>query len=384
MERNIKCVTLLKWGGFCSLADLLSVGVDFKHSIIDTLSSADRIVLFGAGSGGSKVYDFLAENVENGIGRILCFADNNPMKWGTKMRGIDVLKPSNAFAIYQDALIVISCGEGDEIIKQLNDRFGISEDRIYIPDIGVLGKNDKEYITGHIELLSLVYDRLCDEKSKAVFKSILEYKLTHDMSLISDIADDFRNQYFDDELIHFGNNDVFLDCGGYIGDTIESYISHNKGVYKKIITFEPDGDNADVIRKNYENQNVSVQEIACWSKKQELYFDKIGSGSGKIKYASSANVSDKIVVKADSIDDICDDENVTFIKMDIEGAEYNALVGAMDTIHRCKPTLKISAYHKQDDFLTLPFLIMSLNPDYKLYMRHYRKLSVQETVLYAL
>lgn len=306
------------------------------------------------------------------------------MKWGTKMRGIDVLKPSNAFATYQDALIVISCGEGDEIIKQLNDQFEISEDRIYIPDIGILGKNDKEYITGHIELLSLVYDRLCDEKSKAVFKSILEYKLTHDMSLISDIADNFRNQYFDDELIHFGNNDVFLDCGGYIGDTIESYISHNKGMYKKIITFEADGDNADVIRKNYENQNVSVQEIACWSKKQELYFDKIGSGSGKIKYASSSNVSDKIVVKADSIDDICDDEDVTFIKMDIEGAEYNALVGAMDTIHRCKPTLMISAYHKQDDFLTLPFLIMSLNPDYKLYMRHYRKLSVQETVLYAL
>ncbi len=341
------------------------------------------MILFGAGSGGSRVYDFIEKYVPDGISKILCFADNNALKWNTKMRGIDVLKPSDAFSRYKDNLIVISCGEGDEIIKQLQDDFEISYQRTYIPDISVLKENDRSFISEHISLLSHIYDNLSDDKSRNVFRSILQYKLNHDMSLITGVADDFRDQYFDKDLIQFNANDVFLDCGGYIGDTIDSYIEHNKGIYQKVITLEADNDNAAIIRKNYAGENVTVREIAVWNRKEQLQFDKVGSGSGKIE-DSEKSIADKIIVQADTIDDICSGEDVSFIKMDIEGAEYNALIGAVDTIHRCKPTLMISAYHKQDDFITLPLFILSLNPDYKLYMRHYRKLSVQETVLYAI
>lgn len=69
--------------------------------------------------------------------------------------------------------------------------------------------------------------------------------------------------------------------------------------------------------------------------------------------------------------------------MDIEGAEYQALMGAADVIQRDMPTLMISVYHKQDDLIKIPLLIKSLNYRYKLYLRHYRSMSIQETVLYA-
>lgn len=74
---------------------------------------------------------------------------------------------------------------------------------------------------------------------------------------------------------------------------------------------------------------------------------------------------------------------ITYIKMDIEGAEYQALMGAADVIQRDMPTLMISVYHKQDDLIKIPLLIKSLNYRYKLYLRHYRSMSIQETVLYA-
>lgn len=73
-----------------------------------------------------------------------------------------------------------------------------------------------------------------------------------------------------------------------------------------------------------------------------------------------------------------------FIKMDIEGAEYQALVGARHTIEIYKPTLMISVYHRKDDFIRIPLLIKSLNPNYKIYFRHYRKMSEQETICYAI
>lgn len=69
--------------------------------------------------------------------------------------------------------------------------------------------------------------------------------------------------------------------------------------------------------------------------------------------------------------------------MDIEGAEYKALLGAVDTIQKWHPILMVSVYHKYDDLVKIPALIHSMNEDYEFYLRHYRSKSIQETVLYA-
>jgi len=60
----------------------------------------------------------------------------------------------------------------------------------------------------------------------------------------------------------------------------------------------------------------------------------------------------------------------------------NALIGASETIQKFKPKLAICAYHKGDDLITLPQFIRSLDPNYKLYLRHCTP-TWAETVLYA-
>lgn len=82
------------------------------------------------------------------------------------------------------------------------------------------------------------------------------------------------------------------------------------------------------------------------------------------------------------LDEIAGDRRITFIKMDIEGAEKEALVGAQNIIRNQKPKLAISIYHKKEDIWELPALLLEMNPEYQFYLRHY-SLREAETVLYA-
>ena len=85
----------------------------------------------------------------------------------------------------------------------------------------------------------------------------------------------------------------------------------------------------------------------------------------------------------DTIEHILGDVRPTFIKMDIEGSELRALKGAEQSIHKYRPKLAISIYHRPEDIFTLPDLLLSYHPDYKFYLRHY-SLGYFDTVLYAI
>ena len=87
-------------------------------------------------------------------------------------------------------------------------------------------------------------------------------------------------------------------------------------------------------------------------------------------------------VQLTSIDSALNGEAVTFIKMDVEGAELKSLMGARNTIIKNHPSLAICAYHKHEDLYELPKYILSIVPEYKFYLRHYCSCSY-ETVLYA-
>lgn len=89
-----------------------------------------------------------------------------------------------------------------------------------------------------------------------------------------------------------------------------------------------------------------------------------------------------MIVKTISIDEMLEGEKCTFIKMDIEGAEMEALQGAQKSISKYYPKLAISIYHKDDDLWKIPYYIKKTWPEYKLYIRHYTYVTT-ETVLYA-
>lgn len=113
-----------------------------------------------------------------------------------------------------------------------------------------------------------------------------------------------------------------------------------------------------------------------WDKKATLRFVAISNGSSKV---AEDGVQQIDVV---SLDDVVHDK-VTFIKLDVEGSEYKALLGASKIIQNDKPKLAISVYHKPEDIWELPAFISSLNPEYSFYLRHYST-AASETVLYAI
>ena len=199
------------------------------------------------------------------------------------------------------------------------------------------------------------------------------------MTLIEEIYDSSKLQYFDKELISFTPNDIFLDCGSYIGDTIENYKDISSNSFNKIYAFEADEENFDILKDKY-SDDKRIEPIKCglYDTVGKLMFNAIGSGSGEISERGSVEIG------TDTIDHILQGESADFIKMDIEGSEYNAIIGARKTIERYMPTMMISVYHKRDDFIRIPLLIQSICPMYKLFFRHYRKMSVQETVCYAI
>lgn len=83
------------------------------------------------------------------------------------------------------------------------------------------------------------------------------------------------------------------------------------------------------------------------------------------------------------LDDVLKSRNVTYIKMDVEGAEMNALLGAEHIIRTQRPRLSVCVYHKVSDFWQIPLLLNKFNHEYKFVLRHYSKTSCEETVLYA-
>ena len=167
--------------------------------------------------------------------------------------------------------------------------------------------------------------------------------------------------------------------GGYIGDTLLDLAAFWGRNWKKVYSWEPDEKNRKhlvQICKEQKYQNVEIIPYGLWNERTELHFNQRGIGS---KISESGT---KVIV-VDTIDNVCGNDRVTFIKLDIEGSEVEALRGAERIIRRDRPRLAISIYHKPEDYFEIPLLIREMVPEYKLYIRHHKP-SAADTVLYAI
>lgn len=179
-------------------------------------------------------------------------------------------------------------------------------------------------------------------------------------------------QYFD--VFAPLKREVLVDAGAYNGDTIQEFINWKGNDDYKIYAIELSKGMCEVI-KNRAIPNVEVFNASAWNKNEDLSF------LDNLRGSAISNIGRETVLGR-TIDSIVEGNRVTYIKMDIEGAEFNALIGAENTIRKYKPRLAVSIYHKKDDILKLGGVILGLNPDYKLYIRHYTSCT-WETVLYA-
>jgi FkbM family methyltransferase len=159
-----------------------------------------------------------------------------------------------------------------------------------------------------------------------------------------------------------------VDCGAYTGDTAEQVIRRNPA-FSRIIAIEADPENFDRLTKWIGTleapvaSRINALNVAVGAKRGKLRF-QAGGGEGA-KLATDGNV----VVECVPIDDLATEAAPTFIKMDIEGAELDALEGARRSIEMHRPILSICVYHKQNDLWRIPLFIHTLVEDYRLFLR---------------
>ena len=238
----------------------------------------------------------------------------------------------------------------------------------------------RNIIYNNLDKINIIYNYLIDEKSKRTFLNIItrlcvDYHFHYFYEPVEEL------QYFPKEFI-FSNNEVYLDAGVCDGQDIVNFTNLVGSKYKYIYGFEPDESNYSIAESRlYGIKSLELRKLALYSHSNLSLKFRSSVLTGKRGNARIQPDGDILVntIKGDSLD-----VRPTFIKMDIEGAEKEALIGLENTIKNHSPKLAVCIYHFQNDFWEIPLLIKKLNPEYKIMIRNYENLStLLESVCYA-
>ncbi len=217
----------------------------------------------------------------------------------------------------------------------------------------------------HAEDFRWLYERLGDNRSKMILLKLANYWFDYDLTWLTGYRETVFADYFDLDIMTCGKDDVFVDCGAYIGDTMLDLVDTYGGQYKKIYAYEIIGETFEKLKKNTAGMiNVVYRQAGVSDRKKEMFVDdEIPTGGGS-RMAENGRVRVEVVSLDEDIS-----EEIGIIKMDIEGAEMDALKGCRKHILQEKPRLMISAYHRPADIFDIPRLICDMRDDYKLYLR---------------
>jgi FkbM family methyltransferase len=344
-------------------------------------------VLFGAGNLGRRTLALLRAHGRE----VAAFVDNDPHRWGTAVEGVPVLSPDEAssrFASDGLAIVTIWRAEGghDYLLTRAElNRRGWRRVESFIPLYWGLASDALPYLAIDVPTNILAAgDEVmaaaalwADEVSLDAYVKLVHWRLTADFAALPSIE---PNQYFAAGVVSVGDDEVFVDCGAFTGDTLVD-VASRVGSWRSYHAFEPDP-------ASFEALATAVATLpSALAERVHLYraatADRPGTARFQATGLGSASLSAKgtYAVECVAIDDVLA-EAPTFIKMDIEGAEADALRGAERSIRQGRPLLAISAYHRQADLWELPRQIHEMVPEYELFLRPHVAEGF-DTVLYA-
>lgn len=282
-----------------------------------------RFVLYGAGEWGASIQKTFPD-VQWG-----CFCDRKASPEFAVYRGLPVISPEFLANDYLDAVVVVATIKyHEEIVSELRG-MGFSENRIV--NIGAI--------------VQCMYGK----------------------------------QYFDLDELPRSENEVFVDGGCLDGESFLAFHKWSGGKYEAIHAFEPDGISLEkcLNAAKINEKKIHIHNKGLWNENTVLHFSAGLGGSSRI--ATGGDVTVNVV----SLDQYLQESIPTFIKLDIEGAELEALRGASRIISTYKPKIAVCLYHKKNDIWDIPSYLLELRPDYRFYIRHY-SIGAGETVLYAI
>jgi len=261
-----------------------------------------------------------------------------------------------------------------ESIKELSRRVN---GRLYVPEVPVFGNDifTPRLLAEKSEDIRRLYEALADDRSRRVLEGLIRFKISGDPQELYAIETDRREAY--EYIIKPQSGCVFVDAGAYDGDTALEFIEYCPD-FGRIYAIEPAPVNfrklSDV--PGLKGENILLYNCAVGDSRGEMRFS--GKG-GRSPYITEKG---KISVKVDTLCNLVP-EAPDVIKLDVEGAEREALQGGAALIERYAPSLMISVYHRTEDFIDIPLKVMAMQKGYRLYLRHHPYLPAWETNLYA-
>lgn len=214
-------------------------------------------------------------------------------------------------------------------------------------------------------------DMLCDELSKQTLFSVLTHHLDNNREHLLGINRAYDAHYFRSGLFELRRDEIFVDCGAAVGETVDHFLEMTEETFRHLYAFEPDESNfrqlserIDRYRNRPFHKDISLLQKATGEKDCTVAFEH-GGGEGSHVIESDAEGGMQMVRLDSELPD-----GATFFKLDVEGHELAALRGAEKTIRECKPRIAVCVYHRDDDLLTIPAYLKSLNPDYQIGLRH--------------
>ncbi len=316
---------------------------------------------------GNNVKSFLDDSLRSGevCGKCIYLVED-----------VDTLETTNAsFIITTYSVNKMACN----LMKH-----GISPQNIYFFPELLIDDIDPELFKKNQAKIRQVYNILNDDLSKYIYNTLFDVYISGNVGVLSrtkGVIQYFPQKTGVDELKEFylSEQERFIDCGAYDGDTIREFKRQTGNKYEKIWAFEPDINNyerlSDYIQAT-QDLRVQIYRAGVYDQDTVMHFSINRGTSSTLDAMGEESIE---VYKLDSLID----EPVTFIKMDIEGSEKAALQGARNLISTYKPKLAICIYHKVEDLWELPLLIKSINPEYRIFIRNYED-RIDETICYAI
>jgi FkbM family methyltransferase len=359
--------------------DIESARAHLKSSIgIQSVADLERIAIIGTAPEGQRL-DRIATNL--GI-RIVAATDRDPQRVNVPLpSGCSVLEdlPED---LDRDTVVVVASHVALAAVKTFKEKgfakvlpFGVLQSafpEIFAPHM--FYEHWLEDALEHAEALREVSELLDDQKSKDILDAQIGYRISGNVLLLDRLIDPLP--FFPSDLFELADDEVFVDGGAYTGDTIEEFFRQTGGQFSRIFPFEPDPDNFAALERNYMScDRVKPIMKGLFDRSAMLRFSNgEGRASGiseQVGRHSYSGEEPSTIVPVTSIDEELEGERISYIKMNIEGAELHALNGARKTIAKWQPKLAVSGYHNPSHMHQVPFLLKELLPDCKLYLRQY-------------
>lgn len=344
----------------------------FSAQIMKLQQLKEPIVLYGAGSLADDIYQTMTQHSIEIDAVCVDFPREDEF-----FHGYQILCLSDACDNYECFSVVIGFQDYELAESRLRSSKKISSIFKIIP-LKLTSSIDKNFCRINAGKLEQFYRTVSDDLSRDSIAAYLNALISGKAEYLYSVYD--SDQYFPHGIFMPPQKMGMVDCGAYTGDTLQDFVNRFSVLPTTYFAFEP-------VPKSFIELEATVSKLKLESAVllQKGVSDSIGTSAYSIDEGEYSRISNSgsALIETDTIDNVCKDTPVTYIKMDIEGSELAALHGAKNTILRNKPVLAICIYHKAEDMLEIPEYILSLIPGYRLFVRQHCKVPAN-LVLYAI